>query len=397
VIRYCGAALCSLTGRNAGELVGRRVDVLLPWGTEAVLDACRGMHEGLGLSCADGRTIPVEAAATMFPDEWGAFCVLEIRPCDRRHVGQTELQRLAWSVEQSSDAVIIADADGVIEYVNPAFEAMTGFARSEAIGRKPAIMKSGHHGPEFYRDLWGALRAGVEFRDVFINRKKGGELFHADQVIRPFFGSGGRITHFVSIVRDVSDRIREIESLTHAATHDSLTNLPNRQLFFDRLGQAVRQVARRGGGLAVAVVDVDRFKAINDVYGHLAGDAVLQRVASYLQRCVRNEDTVGRLGGDEFGLILLDVSDPAAVAGLLEKILRAFASPIQVDHHAIPTSVSIGACLYPASGGDERELVQFADQAMYRAKQVGGNCCRFASMRQASGQQQGEPHAQRDQ
>ena len=177
----------------------------------------------------------------------------------------------------------------------------------------------------------------------------------------------------------MTDRVREMESLTRAATHDSLTDLPNRRLFFDRLGQALRQAARRGTGLAVAVVDVDRFKAINDLHGHLAGDAVLQGVASRLQQCVREEDTVARLGGDEFGLILLDAADPAVVAPLLEKILRSIAVPLPVDDYAIAMSVSIGASLSRADEGDGRELMQRADEAMYRAKRAGGNCYRLGS------------------
>ena len=128
------------------------------------------------------------------------------------------------------------------------------------------------------------------------------------------------------------------------------------------------------------MVDVDRFKAINDLHGHLAGDAVLQGVASRLQRCVREEDTVARLGGDEFGLILLDAADPAVVAALLEKILRSIAVPLPVDDHAIAMSVSIGASLSRADEGDGRELMQRADEAMYRAKRAGGNCYRLESM-----------------
>jgi diguanylate cyclase (GGDEF)-like protein len=124
----------------------------------------------------------------------------------------------------------------------------------------------------------------------------------------------------------------------------------------------------------VAVVDVDRFKAINDLHGHLAGDAVLQGVAARLQHCVREEDTVARLGGDEFGLILLDAADPAVVTALLEKILRTFDVPVPIDGHAIPVSVSIGACLFPKDAGDEHELVRHADDAMYRAKRLGGKC-----------------------
>jgi diguanylate cyclase (GGDEF)-like protein/PAS domain S-box-containing protein len=305
---------------------------------------------------------------------------LELHAVDGGLGGEPELQKLAWSVEQSSDAVVISDAEGVIQYVNPAFEVMTGFARSEVLGRTPGIVKSGHHSPDFYRAMWGALRSGVEFRGVLINRKKSGELFHEEKVIRPFLGSHGRATHFVSIGRDVTDRIREMADLTRAATHDSLTDLPNRRLFFDRLGQALRQAVRRASGLAVAVVDVDRFKVINDVHGHLAGDAVLQEVASRLQRCVREEDTVARLGGDEFGLILLDAADAAVVSALLEKILRSIAAPLPVEDHMIAMSVSIGASLSRADESNGRELMQRADEAMYRAKRDGGNCYHLETM-----------------
>jgi diguanylate cyclase (GGDEF)-like protein/PAS domain S-box-containing protein len=390
LIRYCSPALCRLAGRRTGELIGMPVATLLAdYRPEAPRPADVGPVAGLGcattgrlhLSCADGRSIPVEVVASVLPDNLGTLRVIEVRAADG-FAGQPELQKLAWSVEQSSDAVVIADADGVIQYVNPAFEAMTGFTRAEALGRTPAIVKSGHHGADFYRAMWDALRAGVEFRGVLINRKKSGELFHEEKVIRPFFGPDGRVTHFVAIGHDVSDRLRELESLTHAATHDSLTDLPNRRLFFDRLGQALRQAVRRSSGLAVAVVDVDRFKAINDLHGHLAGDAVLQGVAARLQHCVREEDTVARLGGDEFGLILLDAADPAVVTALLEKILRTFDVPVPIDGHAIPVSVSIGACLFPKDAGDEHELVRHADDAMYRAKRLGGKCYQLGSMPQ---------------
>lgn len=372
VIRYCSAMLSNAVGRPADAVVGLPVVTLLTGyrsGAEGATD--------LRLACADGRAIPVKVAETMLPAALGALCVLEVHTVDAGLDAEPELRKLAWSVEESSDAVVISDADGVIQYANPAFEAMTGFARSEVLGRTPRMVKSGHHSADFYRAMWVGLRSGVEFRGVLINRKKSGELFHEEKVIRPFFGSDGRATHFVSIGRDVTDRIREMADLTRAATHDSLTDLPNRRLFFDRLGQALRQAARRGSGLAVAVVDVDRFKSINDVHGHLAGDAVLQGVASRLQRCVRDEDTVARLGGDEFGLILLDAAAPAVVSALLEKILRAIAAPLPVDDYAITMSVSIGASLSRPDEGDGRGLMQRADEAMYRAKRAGGNCYRL--------------------
>jgi diguanylate cyclase (GGDEF)-like protein/PAS domain S-box-containing protein len=384
-IRYCSAALARRAGRSTEDLSGTAVVTLLPGyrleepaaaGESAADRSNIAAGDDLRLACIDGSSIPVVIVARAWPGDLGGLCVLEVQTVEGFD-GEPELQRLAWSVEQSSDAVVIADADGTIQYVNPAFEGMTGFASAEAVGHTPSILKSGHHDSDFYRTLWDRLRQGIEFRGVFINRKKSGELFHAEQVIRPFFGADGRITHFVSIARDVSERIRELETLTRAATHDSLTDLPNRRLFFDRLGQALRQAQRRGSGLAVVVVDIDRFKVINDRYGHLGGDGVLQGAASRLQRCVRDEDTVARLGGDEFGLILLDTAAPFVVAALLQKIVRTFVPPLVVDGHAIPVSVSIGACLYPEAAGDERELLQCADAAMYEAKRAGGSCYRL--------------------
>ena len=252
-IRYCSAALCRMTGRRAEQLVGMPVGELLVGYTpgrtttlEAALAPLVHWPTGKRLFCADGHSIPVEVVASRLPADLSSLLVLEIRAADQRLDVQPELQQLAWSVEQSSDAVIITDADGIIRYVNPAFEVMTGFTRGEAIGGNPALVKSGYHGPEFYRALWDALRSGVEFRGVFINRKKSGELFHAEQVIRPFFGPDGAVTHFVSISGDVSDRVRELASLTHAATHDSLTDLPNRRLFFDRLGSNSFRKYRNG-------------------------------------------------------------------------------------------------------------------------------------------------------
>lgn len=381
-IRYCSSALCALAGREAQELRGKTVSILLPdydpvaaigtdW--EAAVGPRHDRPPALRLSCSDGRSFPVEVTAEILPGQWTGLQVLEVRLCETRLGGIAELQRLTWSVEQSSDAVVITDAAGIVQYVNPAFETMSGFTRSEAIGRTPALVKSGHHDTDFYRPLWNNLCKGKEFRAIFINRKKSGELFHAEQVIRPFFGPEGRATHFVSIMRDVSDRLREFETLTH----DSLTDLPNRRLFFDRLGQAVRQALRRNSGFAVAVVDLDQFKTINDLYGHLGGDAVLQAVASRLQHCVRNEDTVARLGGDEFGLILLDTADQSMVAALLDKTLHSFTAPVAFGNQTIPATVSIGVCLYPRDASEEGDLVGRADEAMYRAKRTGGNSYQF--------------------
>jgi len=285
--------------------------------------------------------------------------------------------RFPWIAEQFPDAIVIASADGVIEYVNPAFEALTGYSRLEALGRTPAMLKSGTHDAEFYRHVWSEVLQGRQFRGVFLNRKKSGELFHEEEIIRPVRGAGGRITHFISAGRDVTRLAQQLEQLRHAATHDALTDLPNRALFLDRLGQAIRHAARRGESFSVAVLDLDAFKEANTRFGHLAGDAVLQAVARRTRSALREVDTVARIGGDEFGLILSGIGEPAAVRQVLGKICAANARPVRFENHAVRISVSIGASTFPADGDDEEKLRKRADAAMYAAKKAGGNRCRL--------------------
>jgi len=308
------------------------------------------------------------------------------------NVHRVQSRKIAWATEQSPDAIMITDAAGVIEYVNAAFEAMTGYARVELLGRTPAVLRSGAQDAAFYRGLWATINGGRAFRGILVNRKKSGETYHEEETIRPFVGRKGRITHFICAGRDVSKRVREVRKLTHAATHDSLTDLPSRNLFLDRLGQALRNAKRRKEGFALAVVDLDRFKAVNDRFGHLVGDALLRAVALRLQQCVRESDTVARLSGDEFALILVGAGERAAVARILDKVLSAASVPVRVKHHALRAGLSIGVCIYPRDGTSGEELHKRADAAMYAAKRAGGNRCHyFRSRSLATAGGQGAP------
>jgi len=278
--------------------------------------------------------------------------------------------------EQCPDAVLVTGLDGRIEYANPVVERVTGYAAAELIGRTPAILKSGRHEADFYRALWGELLAGREFRAVFANRKKCGELYYEEKFIRPLLDAAGRATHYASFGRDATARAQEIERLERAATHDSLTDLPNRRLFLDRLELALRQAARGGQPLTLALLDLDRFRDANNRYGHLAGDAVLQAVAARTQGCLRETDTVARIGGDEFALILPGADEPRAAA-VLGKVLAENCAAVRFGEHAVPSSVSIGACCYPRDGRGADELRALADAAMYEAKHPGGNRVAF--------------------
>lgn len=274
------------------------------------------------------------------------------------------------------DAVIATDLEGRIEYVNPAFEHMTGYALAEVAGRTPAVLKSGVHEADFYRDLWITILAGREFRAVFTNRNKAGNLYYEEKIIRPLASADGQIAQFVSFGRDATKRAREIEMLKHAATHDSLTDLPNRALFLDRLGQSLRHATRSDEPFIVALLDIDRFRETNNRFGHLVGDAVLQEVGARTRGCVREADTVARTGGDEFSLILVG-ADRASAALVLQKIVDSNAAPVIFDRQSIHATVSVGAAAFPHDARSENELRERADQAMYAAKAQGGSRYRF--------------------
>ena len=279
-------------------------------------------------------------------------------------------------VEQCPDAVLVTDPAGRIVHANAAFQRMSGYALDELVGRTPALLKSGVHEADFYRALWAALLAGQEFRALFANRRKNGERYYEDKIIQPLRDREGRITHFVSYGRDATSRAREFERLEHAATHDSLTDLPNRALFLDRLAQALRHAARSQEPLTFALFDIDRFRDINKRYGHLGGDALLQAVAARTRACLRAADTVARVGGDEFA-VLLPGAPPAQAARVLGKIVTANAAPLRHDGREIGATVSVGVASYPHDASDGEALRKLADQAMYAAKARGGNGCVF--------------------
>jgi diguanylate cyclase (GGDEF)-like protein/PAS domain S-box-containing protein len=291
---------------------------------------------------------------------------------------------LGW-LDDYPDAVLIANANGVILHVNRAFEVLTGYSREQAIGRTPAMLKSGTHDQGFYREMWQEILQGHEFRAVFVNRKSNGELYHEEEIIRPIRGVGGVISHFICAGRDVTERMQQIDQLRHSATHDSLTDLPNRALYLDRIEQAARQAARRTELFVVALLDLDEFRDTNNRFGHLAGDAVLRAVARRTRACLRDEDTVARIGGDEFGLILTGVTDRAAAAAVLGKIVDANSAPVRFGDQLLKVSVSIGAAMYPADGRHEEMLRKRADAAMYAAKKAGRNRFGFFAASEETG------------
>jgi diguanylate cyclase (GGDEF)-like protein/PAS domain S-box-containing protein len=301
------------------------------------------------------------------------------RDVTRQKAAQAQMQKLSGAVEQTADSVMITDRDGVIEYVNAAFEATTGYARAEAIGRLPSLVKSGRHDREFYRHLWDTILSGRSYRNVLINRKHDGTLYYEEKTITPLKDETGHITHFVSTGKDITERMHAQERLQYLAYHDVLTELPNRALFMDRLEHALSLAGRGLSRLALLFLDIDRFKVINDTLGHDVGDGLLQSVARRLKESVREVDTVARVSGDEFAILLEGVDAMDDLTAIARKLLEAFASPFVLPHRELYVTTSIGVSVFPADGRDALTLLKNADTAMYRAKEAGRNTYQFYS------------------
>ena len=326
-----------------------------------------------------GDYIPCEIRLAILPSTRKTLLRASITNISERKRAQAQMGKLSRALERTGDAVIITDRFGVIEYVNPAFEAMSGYSSQEALGNNPNIIKSGKHDAGFYKQLWATLLSGEDFRDVIINRKKDGTIYYEEKTISPLRDDEGKISHYVATGKDITDRIQTQEKLHHLAHHDVLTGLPNRILFIERLTQGILHARRHGYALAVMFLDMDRFKVINDSLGHDTGDQLLQEFGRRLVACVRSSDTVARLGGDEFTILLEDMADPDNVATVAGKVINALSTPFVLDGRELFVTTSIGVSVFPGDGDDVRSMLKNADTAMYRAKELGRNNYQFYS------------------
>lgn len=284
---------------------------------------------------------------------------------------EDEMRKLTLALHNSKDWIVITDAKGRIEYVNGTVTEITGFAREEVLAIGIKIWKSGIHGHEFYRTLWDTIERGDSFRGVFICRKKNAELFYLDQTIIAVKDKSGKVMNFIGTAKDVTQTRQMEERLKYLAYYDALTNLPNRQLFTDRIRHALVQSRLSGTVLGIVILDINRFRLINDSYGPKIGDEVLKAVASRLSVSVREGDTVARLGNDEWGIVLTGMHQTQGVAQSVETILRDSGRPYRIDGEEILLSLCAGIALYPDDGRTATELVGNAEIALMKAKENG--------------------------
>ncbi|GAB0056520.1 hypothetical protein SIID45300_00828 [Candidatus Magnetaquicoccaceae bacterium FCR-1] len=378
-------------GYSQAEMLGKSVNLLIH---EPVPDA----HDGFGdhqLADGENKVIGMGREITCLRKDGSPFQA-ELFVSDmnvggfRMFVGVindiTERKRAEESLilarrvfENAGEAILITDPKGRITDVNPAYERITGYAQEEVLGKSPSVTKSGRHDGEFYRGMWNQLIADGKWEGEIWDRRKNGEIFPKWVSISAIRNAGGDLTHYMAIFMDITDQKAVENKLERLAFYDALTGLPNRMFFHERLARDIVLAKRQKNNLAVMFIDLDRFKWVNDTLGHEIGDELLKEISRRLKICVRESDTVARMGGDEFTIILTNLHSTDHVAAVAQKIIASVREPVHLCGQNVYVGASVGISMFPVDSSNMETLIKHADMAMYHAKEGGRNTFRFAS------------------
>ncbi|MEL0586615.1 MAG: EAL domain-containing protein [Candidatus Thiodiazotropha sp. (ex. Lucinoma kazani)] len=297
---------------------------------------------------------------------------------EHRREATDELKKLSLAVEQSPASVVITDLKGYIEYVNPKFTEVSGYSSHEVIGKHTRMLSAENKDSTQFKGMWDKILAGEVWKGEFCNQRKNGDRYWESAVIAPIRSENGETTHYLAVKEDISDRKAFEERLLEQATHDQLTELPNRFLAFDRLKQLLQHAKRHYQHVAVIYIDLDNFKNINDSMGHPVGDQLLIQVAKRIKDQLRSEDTLARLGGDEFLALIPDVKSISIdLERVVTRLLAATETPFLLNSREVNITSSLGIAVFPDDGTDVSTLMSNADMAMYEAKHAGRNTFKF--------------------
>lgn len=376
--------LCCGAVENLQEY--RLVDLVTPQHASQVSGLIENVLKGthtlerveLQLHTCDGQTIDAEVVMLPFNHDGTSAVEVVIHDLAVRRDAD-HYRTLATTVfEGSAEAMLLTDANVQIRTVNAAFTNITQYSVEDVIGKNPSMLSSRRHQIEFYRDMWDKiLTVGCWSGDIW-NRRKDGEIYVQHLAISVIRNRNGVIENFVGVFSDVTLERQLEDKVRYMALHDALTGLPNRILLADRMEQAITQARRYNNNLAVLFLDLDGFKIINDRHGHHIGDEVLRQVSQRLQACVREVDTVARVGGDEFVVVLADNVTNAGTIRIAQAILASIREPINTEAGQVSVGTSIGIAIFPKNGDNNATLQANADTAMYAAKNSGkGKVCFF--------------------
>lgn len=294
-----------------------------------------------------------------------------------RSLAQESLKLAAMVYQNTSEAMMITDAENRIIAINPAFTELTGYPADRVLGKDPSILSSGRHDDAFYQDLWNNLNLHGHWQGEVWNRRSNGEEYVEWLTINTIYSDDGKVLRRVALFSDITEKKKVDELVWLQANYDTLTQLPNRRLFMDRLAQEIRKAHREKQQVALLFLDLDRFKEVNDTLGHHMGDELLIIAAQRIRACVRDSDTVARLGGDEFTIIIPELADVSNVGRVAQNIISSLSTYFQLETEQAYVSASIGITVYPEDADNVEDMLKNADQAMYAAKSAGRSCYRF--------------------
>ena len=391
IIKEANQSAAKLFQCGIGDLHKRSVEDLIPAGlrerhvqhreafNSGPLHRPMGGNREVLATTLSGTDIPVEVGLCPITIDGSPHVICAMIDISARKAAESRLRVLSTAIEQTPATVMITDADGVIEYVNPQFTIESGYSPEEVIGHSSRLLSSGLDCDAVFEGMWRDLSLGKPWVGELINRDKQGNLFWEEAHFAPVSDDHHRISHYVGIKLNITDRKANEARLRHQALFDSLTGLPNRILLNDRLRLSMASAKRNQHQTALMFVDLDYFKQINDTHGHDAGDLVLQQAAQRMKRQLRDADTIARIGGDEFVTLLPEIREPDDALRVGDKLIRALRDPIDIPGVRLTVTCSIGIALYPRHAHDEIELYRYADQALYAVKNAGRNGIRVYS------------------
>lgn len=333
----------------------------------------------------NGEARNVHSRIRAYRDEFGKPLLIlgSVQDITELKQAQAEIRLQAAALESAVNGIMITDHDGNILWANPSFIRMTGYSTEEFNAQSMSLFDYGSKDPNVIREIRESIKNNKSWAGEMVNFRNDGTEYVVDMTITPVQGRNGEINHYVSIFQDISEKIEAQKQLEYLATHDSLTSLPNRLLFRDRLNHALIMAKRSGKQGAIFFIDLDDFKSVNDVFSHMVGDELLVLLAKRIRGCLRESDTVARIGGDEFAILLEDI-DQFNADIVAQKVIKKVCEPAKIKDDTIIITTSIGISFFPQDGDTIPVLMKNADLAMYQAKDNNKNTFEFFNQEMAS-------------
>ncbi len=387
VIEYVNPKFCEVSGYDRDEAIGQGAGMLRSgkmsedvyrdlWQT---LEQGKEWHGQLLNRRKDGSLFWEQASISAVRCENGqcqSYIAVKEDITQQKEM-EEQLKMIKAVFNTSTEAIMVADRDGLIKTINPAFSRITGYSLEDVQGRNPSILSSGRHEAGFYQNMWQEIMQQGSWSGEIWNRRKNGTIYPEWLSLSVVYDSDGEPGEYVAVFSDITKRKNDEAQIVRQAYYDELTELPNRTLLSDRLNLAIATANRDEQVIALLFVDLDRFKYVNDSMGHEYGDDLLRQVAHRLNNCVRETDTVARFGGDEFVILLHNIKSEADASYVAHKLIDTLSTPFTLAEREIIIGASIGIAMHPGDADTAETLIRNADLAMYKAKQSGRNQAHF--------------------